>query len=532
MFCTVCGAALVPGAPFCPRCGARVAPAPPETANTAPEAPACDGSASPSPGDQAQTPPPVYGGGPAPYGPGQHQTPPPVYGGGPAPYGPGQPQTPPPVYGGGPAPYGPGQPQTPPPAWDPTLSPYYAREFAAIAQGGKSRFNWAAFFLGGYQALYRGHTRRFVTFYLPLVLVGLAIQLANLAAVLTHNYSMVSVVGLLTLPLGIVGLVVGVINGLTFNRSYCNARGGDAHVPRHGGRVAALVAVYLVIAVLSVVGSVLSAVDILSTTPPPSYSYSAPLPDSDVPLPGADEVIPLPDVQPAPDSDPAPPATYDGLEGILNAYGAVGSDQLYYFGYCDPFAEEEEALLESAMLFCSDDVTLLDALTEGSEALFWGTYEPEEGAYAPGSTCYLLYCTLPEGEAAFDVVLEGGNTVVFGGYWMVDGEYQALDDADTCALLACLYNRAGASVDSLAARVRGNWRSNDGEMLMLDANTLNGEPYTLWYISRGVLAVYLDGVADESGDYYMTFADDLLLNVWQYNAEGNVINDQYYARVG
>ena len=184
------------------------------------------------------------------------------------------------------------------------------------------------------------------------------------------------------------------------------------------------------------------------------------------------------------------------------------------------------------MLFCSDDVTLLDALTEGSEALFWGTYEPEEGAYAPGSTCYLLYCTLPEGEAAFDVVLEGGNTVVFGGYWMVDGEYQALDDADTCALLACLYNRAGASVDSLAARVRGNWRSNDGEMLMLDANTLNGEPYTLWYISRGVLAVYLDGVADESGDYYMTFEDDLLLNVWQYDAEGNVINDQYYARVG
>ena len=491
MFCTVCGAALVPGAPFCPRCGARVAPAPPETANTAPEAPACDGSASPSPGDQAQTPPPVYGGGPAPYGP--------------------------------------GQPQTPPPAWDPTLSPYYAREFAAIAQGGKSRFNWAAFFLGGYQALYRGHTRRFVTFYLPLVLVSLAIQLANLAAVLTHNYSMVSVVGLLTLPLGIVGLVVGVINGLTFNRSYCNARGGDAHVPRHGGRVAALV---LVIAVLSVVGSVLSAVDILSTTPPPSYSYSAPLPDSDVPLPGADEVIPLPDVQPAPDSDPAPPATYDGLEGILNAYGAVGSDQLYYFGYCDPFAEEEEALLESAMLFCSDDVTLLDALTEGSEALFWGTYEPEEGAYAPGSTCYLLYCTLPEGEAAFDVVLEGGNTVVFGGYWMVDGEYQTLSEADTCALLACLYNRAGAGVDSLAARVRGHWRSNDGEMLMLDANTLNGEPYTLWYISRGVLAVYLDGVADESGDYYMTFEDDLLLNVWQYDAEGNVINDQYYARVG
>ena len=34
--------------------------------------------------------------------------------------------------------------------------PYYAREFASIAAGNPGRFNFAAFFLGPFHALYRG----------------------------------------------------------------------------------------------------------------------------------------------------------------------------------------------------------------------------------------------------------------------------------------------------------------------------------------------------------------------------------------
>jgi hypothetical protein len=37
------------------------------------------------------------------------------------------------------------------------VSPYYAREFADIAAGGRGRFNAAAFFLGPFHQLYRGN---------------------------------------------------------------------------------------------------------------------------------------------------------------------------------------------------------------------------------------------------------------------------------------------------------------------------------------------------------------------------------------
>lgn len=39
--------------------------------------------------------------------------------------------------------------------------PYYAREFASIAAGNPPRFNFAAFFLGPFHALYRGFWSRF-----------------------------------------------------------------------------------------------------------------------------------------------------------------------------------------------------------------------------------------------------------------------------------------------------------------------------------------------------------------------------------
>ena len=47
------------------------------------------------------------------------------------------------------------------------VSPYYAREFADIAAGGRGRFNAAAFFLGPFHQLYRGCYKRFARTYLP-----------------------------------------------------------------------------------------------------------------------------------------------------------------------------------------------------------------------------------------------------------------------------------------------------------------------------------------------------------------------------
>lgn len=55
------------------------------------------------------------------------------------------------------------------------VSPYYAREFADIAAGGRGRFNAAAFFLGPFHQLYRGCYKRFARTYLPYWLALLAV---------------------------------------------------------------------------------------------------------------------------------------------------------------------------------------------------------------------------------------------------------------------------------------------------------------------------------------------------------------------
>lgn len=64
----------------------------------------------------------------------------------------------------------------------------------------------------------------------------------------------------------------------------------------------------------------------------------------------------------------------------------------------------------------------------------------------------------------------------------------------------------------------------------MDKDTINGQPYTLWFMREGGLAVYLDDVEGVQGEYFMML-DDGILNVWQYDEEDNIINDLYYSKV-
>src|SRR5699024_1830332 len=101
-----------------------------------------------------------------------------------------------------------------------------------------------------------------------------------------------------------------------------------------------------------------------------------------------------------------------------------------------------------------------------------------------------------------------------------------------CALVAYLYACAGSSGTALAYEVRGIWATDSGEDFLLDSALLNGSPYILWFISDDILAVYLDGTTDVSGEYYMMLGDDDILNVWQYDEAGNIVSDMYYSRIG
>ena len=506
MNCPICGAKIENGASFCTSCGAQVASSEPQAAPAAENA-ACQ----PQNYEPQSYEPQSYE--PQSYDAAGNQQTPPASG---APYG----QQPP--YGQ--PPYG--QPPYGQPAFDPTVNAYYAREFASIAQGGKSRFNWAAFFLGGYQALYRGHTRRFLTFYLPIFVLNYAAVIVNAVAVGSLNIGLVGVMSVVTMLIGLAALVISIVNGFTFNKSYYQLRSGDAHVPAYGGRVALLIVACVVLGIaVSVFSSMMMLGSVGSYTDDflDDYTYSAPaqsIPSDDIDTPdpdGGSEQIPA-------------AVNAASLDEVLTTYSFVESDQIYYFGYCDPAATEDQALVESGMLFCSDDVTLLDAVTNGADESRWETYVPEQDFFGEGSKYYSFYCTIGEDEVVFDTVFGGGNVVVFAAYYWDGTQYADLSEQETCAVLAYLYDCAGMSGEPIAAFARGTWQTDTGEQFTMDGENLNGQPYTLWFLSDGILAVYLDD--DNDVEYYMMDAGDGVLNVWQYDADGNIINDLYYTKVG
>ena len=70
-------------------------------------------------------------------------------------------------------------------------STYYTAEFAKIAAGQKSKFNWAAFFLGPFHQLYHGSIRLFKKTFLPYMiamLVTMAVgQISTLITLATFS---------------------------------------------------------------------------------------------------------------------------------------------------------------------------------------------------------------------------------------------------------------------------------------------------------------------------------------------------------
>ena len=217
------------------------------------------------------------------------------------------------------------------------------------------------------------------------------------------------------------------------------------------------------------------------------------------------------------------------VEELLEAYSTVARDQLSLLGWGDPDAPDEQSMIRSVYLFNSDDASFLDTLSAASTDLSWETFEPDEPIYQGQAWYYTIYCSLDEGEVAFDLVAGGGNAAVFGCYVRGNKGYTGLDQQQTSALLAALYERAGAP-QSLASLVRGSWRTEEGQEFVMDAETLNGKAYTLWYVDNGCLAVYLDGTTEVEWEYYMTVDGDTL-NVWQFDDSGEVVSDLYYTRV-
>lgn len=328
---------------------------------------------------------------------------------------------------------------------------------------------------------------------------------------------------LLICLVGLVTLILYIVNGFTFNKSYYHARMGDPHVPAHGGRVAILIVLCVAFGIVTSVLSGTSMFDALAETDwDTPYSYEEPYNEPYDESIGGDSY-----------SDPAViPVAGAGLDDVLSQYSFVTSDQTYYFGYNDPDASDDASLVSSSMLFCSDEVTFEDALAAGCTDTWWEPYTPEESVPDDGSRYFTFYGTLGGDDIAFDAMAGGGNFILIQAYEWNGTEYAALSEDQMCALVAYLYACAGSSDTALAYEVRGIWATDSGEDFLLDSALLNGSPYILWFISDDILAVYLDGTTDVSGEYYMMLGDDDILNVWQYDEAGNIVSDLYYSRIG
>ncbi len=406
------------------------------------------------------------------------------------------------------------------------VSPYYQRQFALIAQGQRSRFNWAAFFLGPYHAVYRGHTKRFLALYLPLLILTLVNEVALIAAFGANNLSLIGITVILSWVISLVSIGLAIYNGLTFNKSYFALCGGDPRVPSCGGRLAVTIITVTLVSIVAAVAlfgvmmnQAFSQLENLGEYPfDNSYVEQLP-PDGTVPQGGQQE--------PQTGSQSAVTGGTQDITGLLVDYGDVVADQLYLLGWNDPDMTEAEQIVNSAYLFRSDKVSMIDALSTASQSIYWEEVQPSETVFE-GARYFSVYCTLEEGDIVFDFAIGGGNVMVFGCYVWEGENYVGLNEQQASALLEALYSRAGVP-QSIPYQARGSWRTSAGEEFVLDGETLNGQPYTLWFMSEDILAVYLDNVEGVEGEYYMMI-EGPILNVWQYDASGAIINDLYYTK--
>ena len=193
---------------------------------------------------------------------------------------------------------------------------YYQRQFDAIAQGEPSRFNWAAFFLGPFHALYRGHTKRFLTLYLPQLLLMVAGQIALLASIKERNLALMGAAGIFGVVLGLAGLCIAIYNGITFNQSYAKHCGGDPRVACHGGRVVVLILLEVLVSAALMVGFFLLAISRLL---PSDHSFD---PSFEV-MPSDSEIL----------QEPQSSGSQEKMEELLAAYADIPADQLYLMGW-------------------------------------------------------------------------------------------------------------------------------------------------------------------------------------------------------
>lgn len=101
-----------------------------------------------------------------------------------------------------------------------TIKPYYCEQFNKIDSGEKTKFNWAAFLVGGYNMLYNGCNKLFCMTFLPLSVVGIIGQLLNTLGEASFDFALINISLIINVMVLLCNLVLSIVNGLKFNTWY------------------------------------------------------------------------------------------------------------------------------------------------------------------------------------------------------------------------------------------------------------------------------------------------------------------------
>ncbi len=399
--------------------------------------------------------------------------------------------------------------------------PYYAREFASIAAGNPPRFNFAAFFLGPFHALYRGFWSRFWKLYFPLLLVQCiwgvfsCLYAGNMirSALATGQVSLAGPPFLVTWLFSVLcwvwGIVLAFYNGATFNRAYYHLNKGNPVQRPHVGALVGLIAGFfawmLVLFVL--------VFSMLWTT----VSTDSTLPDWD-----ADSFIYEEEWTPGPyGSD---------VDDIFQQY--LDYDQAYINGY---LLEEERTgsyleQFQRAHMFYSDEIPVYQAMSAGFDTLevTEDVVENEE----LGVDAY-LDITAVLGDTTFQLTVQQWDSYV----WFVGQSCYLTDSPDDVyymsveeleSVLAYCYEQVdGMDTSSMARAVRGSWSEENGSTFKITADTLAGEYYGLGTMIDGKVQGW-----NTDGGYVLMSVDESRQNLTleYYDADGNLTQTKQCTR--
>lgn len=407
--------------------------------------------------------------------------------------------------------------------------PYYAREFASIAAGNPGRFNFAAFFLGPFHALYRGFFSCFWKLYFPLLLVqcvgelfaclyagNIALSQLNTGGTGTLFGPPVLVSWLFSVVCGVWGLTVAIYNGATFNRRYCAYVQGDATRKPHVGALIGLIAGYLVwiVALVALIFSM---------------AFRAFQTSSDWDLPEWDDYNSYYEDEWAGDE------FYNGSYGsqvddIFQQY--LDYDQAYINGYLLE-AERTGSYLEQfqrAHMFYSDEIPVYQAMSAGFDQLSVteDVVENEE----LGVDAY-LDITAVLGDTTFQLTVQQWDSYV----WFVgqscyltdspdDVYYMSVEELES-VLAYCYEQLDGSDTSSMARAVRGSWSEENGSTFKITADTLAGEYYGLGTMIDGKVQGW-----NTDGGYVLMSVDESgeNLTLEYYDAEENLTQTKQCTR--